>query len=43
MRGSWVCDRLTEIGGEVNDEFAVNDEIVVALFEIQGEHFLGSA
>ena len=37
--GSGVADRLTDVGREVNDKLAVNDEVVVEPLEIQCEYF----
>lgn len=34
-----VANRLSDVGRKVDDELAMNDEVVVGLLEIQCEHF----
>lgn len=33
-----VANRLTDVGRKIDNEFAVHDEVVIGLFEVEGEH-----
>lgn len=35
---TWVLNGLGDVGGEVDDDLAVDGEVVIGLFEFLGEH-----
>ena len=37
-RRSGIANRLTDVRREVNDELAVDDEVIVGLLQVQSEH-----
>lgn len=43
LRRTRVRDGLRNIGGEIDDEFPVNHQVIVGLFEVQREHLYGGA
>ena len=51
MWGDWwavrilsrLANGLAQVGGEIENELAMNDHVVVGFFEVAREHFWGSA